>query len=38
VKIKLKGCHFYTVEGVEIELPAVLNTLTKHDFQDAFKE
>jgi hypothetical protein len=30
LKIKLKGRHLDTVQ-------AVLNTLTEHDFQDAFK-
>jgi hypothetical protein len=35
--IKLKGCHFDTTEIIEAESQAVLNTLTDHDFQDAFK-
>jgi hypothetical protein len=29
---------FYTIEVIEAESHAVLNTLTEHDFQDAFKE
>jgi hypothetical protein len=33
----MKGHHFDTVEAMEAESRAVLNTLTKHDFQDAFK-
>jgi hypothetical protein len=37
LKIKLKGCHFDTTEVTEAESQAVLNTLTEHDFQDAFK-
>jgi hypothetical protein len=37
LKIKLKGRHFDTVELMEAESQAALNTLTEHDFQDAFK-
>jgi hypothetical protein len=37
LKIKLKGHHFGTIEVMEAESQAVLNTLTKHEFQDAFK-
>jgi hypothetical protein len=37
LKMKLKGCHFDTFEVIEADLQAVLNTLTEHDFQDAFK-
>jgi hypothetical protein len=37
VKIKLKGRHFDTTEVLEAESQAVLNSLTEHDFQDAFK-
>jgi hypothetical protein len=37
LKIKLKGRHFDTTEVIEAESQAVLNTLTEHDFQDAFK-
>jgi hypothetical protein len=36
LEIKLKRCHVDTVEVIEIESQAVLNTLTEHDFQDAF--
>jgi hypothetical protein len=38
LKIKLKGCHFYTTVVIEAESQAVLNTLIEHDFQDAFKK
>jgi hypothetical protein len=38
LKIKLKGHHFNTTEVIEAESQAVLNTLTEHDFQDAFKK
>jgi hypothetical protein len=38
LKIKLKGRHFDTIEVVEAELQAVLNTLSEHNFQDAFKK
>jgi hypothetical protein len=38
LKIKLKGHHFDTVEAMEAESQVVLNTLTKDDFQDAFKK
>jgi hypothetical protein len=37
-QIKLKGHHFNTTEIMEAQLQAVLNTLTEHDFQDAFKK
>jgi hypothetical protein len=37
LKIKLKGSHFGTIEVIEAESEAVLNTLTEHDFEDAFK-
>jgi hypothetical protein len=33
---RLSGCHFDTTEVTEAEPQAVLNTLTEHDFQDAF--
>jgi hypothetical protein len=29
--------HFDTIEVMDAESQAVLNTLTEHDFQDAFK-
>jgi hypothetical protein len=32
LKIKLKGRHFDTIEVIEADSQAVLNTLTKHDF------
>jgi hypothetical protein len=37
IEDKLEGCHFDTIEVIEAESPAVLNTLTEHDSQDAFK-
>jgi hypothetical protein len=37
MKITPKGCDFYTNEVMEAESQAVPNTLTQHDFQDAFK-
>jgi hypothetical protein len=37
LKIKLKERYFDTIELIEAELQAMLNTLTEHDFQDAFK-
>jgi hypothetical protein len=37
LKIKLKGRHFDTIEVNEAESQAVLNTLTEHGFQGAFK-
>jgi hypothetical protein len=36
--MKLKGCHFDTVEVIEAESQAMLNTPTEHDFQDEFKK
>jgi hypothetical protein len=38
LKIKEKDCHFDIIEVIEAELEAVLNTLTEHDFRDAFKK
>jgi hypothetical protein len=38
MKIKLKGHHFDTIEMFEVEWQAVLNTLTEHKFQDAFRK
>jgi hypothetical protein len=32
----MKGCHFVRTEVMETESQVVLNTLTEHDFQDAF--
>jgi hypothetical protein len=37
LKIKVKGRHFFTIEVMEAESQAVLNTLREHAFQDAFK-
>jgi hypothetical protein len=37
LKIKMKVRHFDTTEVIEAESRAVLNTLTEHYFQDAFK-
>jgi hypothetical protein len=37
LKIKLKYLHFDTNEMIVAESQAVLNTLTEHDFQDAFE-
>jgi hypothetical protein len=31
-------CNFDTTEVMNAELQVVLNTLTEHDFQDAFKK
>jgi hypothetical protein len=35
--IRLKGRHFDTIAAMEAESQAVLNSLTEHGFQDAFK-
>jgi hypothetical protein len=35
--MKLKGRHFDRTEGLEAEPQAVLNILTEHDIQTAFK-
>jgi hypothetical protein len=37
LKIKLKSHHYDRSGVTEAEPQAVLNTLTEHDFQDAFK-
>jgi hypothetical protein len=37
MEIKLKGCHFDTIEVTEAQSQAVLNTLKDHDIQEAFK-
>jgi hypothetical protein len=37
LKMKLKGRHFDRIQKIEAESQAVLNTITGHDFQDAFK-
>jgi hypothetical protein len=38
LKIKLTGCHFDTIEVIETESQAVLNTLIEHAFQDELKK
>jgi hypothetical protein len=38
LKTKLKGCRFDTIEVIGAKPQVVLNTLTEHDFQDAFKK
>jgi hypothetical protein len=38
LKIELKGRHVDTAEVIEAESQVVLNTLTEHDFLDAFKK
>jgi hypothetical protein len=38
MKMRLKGRHFDTVEVIEAEMQAVLNTLVEHDFQDTLKK
>jgi hypothetical protein len=38
LKIKLKGRHFDIIEVIEAESQVVLNTLTEHDFHDAFQK
>jgi hypothetical protein len=38
LEIKLKSRLFYTTEVIEAESPVVLNILTEHDFQDAFRK
>jgi hypothetical protein len=35
---RLKDRHSDTTEVIEAESQAAMNTLTKHDFQDAFKK
>jgi hypothetical protein len=38
LKIQLKGRHFHIIEVIEVESQAVLNSLTGHDFPNAFKK
>jgi hypothetical protein len=38
IEDKLKGRHFVTIEVTEADSQAVLNALTEHHFQDAFKK
>jgi hypothetical protein len=35
--MKLKWRHFATIEVIDADFLAVLNTFTEHDFHDAFK-
>jgi hypothetical protein len=37
LKIRLKGCHFETIEVIEAGSQAALKTLTEDDFQDELK-
>jgi hypothetical protein len=37
IEDKAKGRHFDTIEVIDAESQAVLNTLREHDIQDAFK-
>jgi hypothetical protein len=37
IEDKLKGRHFDTIGVIMAESQSVLNILTEHDFQDAFK-
>jgi hypothetical protein len=36
--LQLKIGHFDTIEMIDAESQAILNTLTEHDFQDVFKK
>jgi hypothetical protein len=38
LKIKLKYRHFDTIEMIKAESQAVMNTLTEHELQDAFRK
>jgi len=38
IKIKLKGRRFQTLEEIQAESQAVLNTLRENDFQECFKK
>jgi hypothetical protein len=38
MKLKLKGCQFYTIEEIKAESQRVLDTLTERDFQEAFQK
>jgi hypothetical protein len=37
LNIKFKVRHFDIIDVIEAQLQAILNTITEHDFQDAFK-
>jgi hypothetical protein len=36
LNVKFKGLHFHTIEVMVAGSQVVLNTLTEHDFQNAF--
>jgi hypothetical protein len=38
IEDKTESHHFDTIEVIKAESQTVLNTLTEHDFQDAFKK
>jgi hypothetical protein len=38
MKLKLKGCRFDTIQGIQAKSPRVLDTLTEKDFQEAFQK
>jgi hypothetical protein len=38
IKIKPKGCQFYTTEEIQAEMEKVLDTLTENDFLEAFQK
>jgi hypothetical protein len=38
LNVELRSYHFHTIKVIAAESQAVLNTLTQHDFRDAFKE
>jgi hypothetical protein len=38
LKLSHKGHHFDTIEVIEAQAQAVMNTLTEDDFQVAFKK
>jgi hypothetical protein len=38
LKTKLKGRHLDTIEVIEAVSQAVLNTITEHNYQNAFKK
>jgi predicted SprT family Zn-dependent metalloprotease len=37
MKLKLKGCHFDTIEEIQSKSQTVLDTLTEKYFQEAFQ-
>jgi hypothetical protein len=38
MKLKLKGCRFDTIEGIQGESHVVLDTVTEKDFQEVFQK